>query len=169
MSLISTGEPRAPILVLTIGNPSRGDDAFGPVLAGMLQDWLAAKTPAVQQAIELISEQQLMVEHAMDLAGRQHVLFVDAAAQGDEPVALTPLSAPPPDASLNPFDSHRSSPAQLLSLCEAVLGTTPPPAELLTLTGSSFELDTPLSARAQAHLPQAWSLLQSWLDRVLHH
>jgi len=61
----------APVLVLAVGNPSRGDDALGPELAARLE---AAALPGV----EVIVEFQLQVENALDLVGRERVIFIDA-------------------------------------------------------------------------------------------
>ena len=30
----------APVVVFAVGNPSRGDDAIGPVICGRLAEWL---------------------------------------------------------------------------------------------------------------------------------
>ena len=48
------------VVVFAVGNPSRGDDALGPLLMAGLeqQDW-----PGVQ----LVSDFQLQIEHALDL------------------------------------------------------------------------------------------------------
>ncbi len=190
MSLMNARSDKAPILVLAVGNPSRGDDAFGPLLAQQLQTWLATQTADVQQAIELVTDQQLMVEHALDLQGREQVLFIDAAAQHDAPVALQTVSktatasapsgrprerateqgaAPhehrvPREPAVN---SHSCTPSDLLALFESLLNAPPPLADLLTLRGHGFELGAPLSAEAQALLPQAWRLLEAWLTEAL--
>ncbi len=66
-----------PVLLLAVGNPSRGDDALGPRLAELAE---AANLPGV----EVIVDFQLQVEHALDLVGRERVIFVDAGA-GTEP------------------------------------------------------------------------------------
>ncbi len=190
MSLMDARGGKAPILVLAVGNPSRGDDAFGPLLAQQLQAWLAAQTADVQQAIELVTDQQLMVEHALDLQGREHVLFIDAAARHDAPVALQTVSktatasAPSgrphghgPDQGLAPHNhralrepavnSHSCTPSDLLALFQSLLNEPPPQADLLTLKGHGFELGAPLSPEAQALLPQAWRLLEAWLTKAL--
>ncbi|MGQ0597740.1 hydrogenase maturation protease [Aquabacterium sp.] len=178
MSLMDDCIGQAPILVLAVGNPSRGDDAFGPLLAQQLQSWLATQTAEVQQAIELITDQQLVVEHALDLQGREQVLFIDAAARHDAPVAMQAV-APAPDATkpssqhdqpIQPsVNSHSSTPGGLLALYQSLLNQPPPRADLLTLRGEGFELGAPLSDTAQALLPQAWQLLQGWLDQALAH
>lgn len=181
MSLMEARCGQAPVLVLAVGNPSRGDDAFGPQLALLLQGWLNTQTTEVQQAIELITDQQLVVEHALDLQGRTHVLFVDAAAQHDAPVALQAVPQPhgtgaersltnrpsKPDTPM--VNSHSSTPGDLLALYQSLLNQPPPRADLLTLKGQGFELGAPLSDKAQALIPQAWQLLQGWLNQALAH
>jgi hydrogenase maturation protease len=159
-----------PILVLAVGNPSRGDDAFGPMLAEQLMDWLAQQPEATSRLIDVIVDQQLVVEHMLDLQGRSHVLFVDAAAsslQGDQIVALqampVPLVTQADPAAMPTISSHSSTPTQLLALHQSLLCTAPPPADLLTLTGHGFELGQPLSDQARQHMPQAWQALQQWL------
>jgi hydrogenase maturation protease len=69
---------RASWLVLAVGNPSRGDDALGPALLERLRD---AGVDAAGD-VELLTDFQLQIEHALDLQGRQAVLFVDAARPG---------------------------------------------------------------------------------------
>lgn len=155
-----------PILVLAVGNPSRGDDAIGPLLAARLQEWLALQAADLTALVEVIVDQQLMVEHVMDLAGRTRVLFVDAALRSDTPVALRALATQPQLPLARHVDSHRCTPQQLLSLCLNLL-QAPPPASLLTVQGHGFELGAPLSDAAQASLPQAWTCLQSWVEEGL--
>lgn len=166
MSLLHAEVAKAPVLVLAVGNPSRGDDAFGPLLAQRLQSWLAQQGEATRSYIEVITDQQLVVEHVFDLQGRQVVLFIDAAAQGD---TLVNLQAIAPQARPQAVSSHSSTPAQLLSLYRALLQQVPPPADLLTLTGRGFELGAALSPGAQAGMPLAWAHLQGWLKKALQH
>ena len=67
--------PVAPLLVLAVGNPSRGDDALGP----RLLDALHAAGADLDGQVELLGDFQLQIEHVLDLRGRRAVLFVDAA------------------------------------------------------------------------------------------
>jgi len=158
---MSTEHGKAPVLILAVGNPSRGDDALGPLLATRLQEWLGLQHADLQRDVEVITDQQLLVEHVLDLQDRACVLFIDATAQGEAAVSLvavTPLARPVP------VSTHSSSPTQLLSLYQQLLHAAPPPAHLLTLRGHGFELGAPLSEAAQATVPQAWSCLQAWLS-----
>lgn len=67
----------APLLVLGWGNPSRGDDALGPMLVDALVAYAGRALPA--GTVDCLSDYQLQIEHALDLVGRERVLFVDAA------------------------------------------------------------------------------------------
>ncbi len=138
----------APVLVLAVGNPSRGDDAIGPELAARLA---AAGLPGV----EVIDEFQLQVENALDLAGRERVIFVDAGTGTQPPYELRRIEA----ATEFLHTSHALSPQAVLATYRRVTGNEPPEAWLLCVRGESFELGEPLSAAARDHLSAAWPAL----------
>ena len=76
----------APVVILACGNPSRGDDALGPILLDRLQAWLeSAGCAGLADDFELIGDFQLQVEHALDLIGRRLALFIDAGQQTPAP------------------------------------------------------------------------------------
>jgi len=139
---------RAPVLVLAVGNPSRGDDALGPELAARLE---AAALPGV----EVITEFQLQVENALDLVGRERVIFVDAGTNMPAPFELRQIAA----AEEFLHTSHALSPEAVLATYLRVTGTAPPESWVLCVRGESFELGEPLSAAASDHLTAAWSAL----------
>jgi len=62
-----------PVLVFGYGNLSRGDDALGPLLLERINDICNLAE------IEILTDFQLQVEHALDLDNRTLVLFVDAS------------------------------------------------------------------------------------------
>lgn len=145
----------APLLVLAIGNPSRGDDALGPLL---LERLLHADMPSAGD-VDLLTDFQLQVEHALDLDTRQGVLFVDAAHPGvTRGATLTPIY---PDASLRPA-SHALRPQAVLQVAMQLRGHAPP-AWLLAVEGQNFALGEGLSALAEHHLDAALLLAQAWL------
>jgi len=141
---------RAPVLVLAVGNPSRGDDALGPMLAERLE---AAALPGV----EVITEFQLQVENALDLEDRERVIFVDACVGTDGPFELR--EAVPAADFLH--TSHALSPEAVLATYLRIKGEAPPPATILCVRGESFELGEELSSDAAAHLQAAWPTLAS--------
>jgi hydrogenase maturation protease len=132
----------APKLVIAIGNPSRGDDALGP----MLLDRLAA---LALPDVELITDFQLQVEHALDLVGRDEVTLVDADAAGTAPFRYTMVS-PSADRSVS---THALSPAALLDTYRRVVDAAIPPTWLLAIRGYAFELGAPLSPAAGTRRP----------------
>ncbi len=146
----------APVLVLACGNPSRGDDAVGPELAQALER--SCEAAIARGELEVLTDFQLSVEHALDLRGRQRVYVVDAAASGPE-VSLEPLTARRDDS----FTTHRLSPWALLQVYRDVEHAPPPACSLLAVRGERFELGEPLSQRAQANVARALELLRAEL------
>jgi hydrogenase maturation protease len=142
----------APVLVLAVGNPSRGDDALGPEIAAKLE---AAALPGV----EVITEFQLQVENALDLVGRERVIFVDAGSGTPAPFELRRVAANPDFL----HTSHALSPEAVLATYRRVTGNEPPEAWVLCARGESFELGDRLSPAAEAHIESAWLALLDWL------
>jgi len=138
----------APTLVLAVGNLSRGDDAAGPLLAERL---LATNVPGVEVLVEF----QLQVEHALDLAGRERVIFIDACVDAQEPWVERRLRAMPGLA----HTSHSLAPAQVLDTYRRITGNEPPPAVLLGLRAHDFELGAALSADTASACDLAWPRL----------
>jgi hydrogenase maturation protease len=148
----------ARLLVFGYGNPSRGDDALGPELIRLLEEEQGRRPGWAR--LTLLTDFQLQPEHALDLDGRDAVLFVDAAASGPQPYALTRLSAGR-DAS---YTSHALSPAAVLHVREAILERPAVPAYLLAIRGYGFELGEPMSEPALANLAAAREALSDLLQ-----
>jgi hydrogenase maturation protease len=149
----------APVLVLAVGNPSRGDDALGPLLAERLERWLARERIA---GVEVLSDMQLNVETALDLIGRRRVLVVDASASGDTPFACLPVG-PAHDHS---YSTHSVSPQAILQVYLDLGLREPPRTELLAVRGASFELGEALSPAGRRHLETAWLFLRDWCSEA---
>jgi hydrogenase maturation protease len=145
----------APVLVFGVGNPSRGDDALGPALAERLEHWLQAEGIA---GIEVLSDLQLNIEHALDLEGRRQVLIVDAAVGGNAPFTCEKVR-PERDVS---YSSHAVSPQAVVQIYRDLRLPNPPETDLLAVRGTSFELGDGLSLEAERNLEAAWVFLQSW-------
>lgn len=147
----------APRLALAVGNPARGDDGAGP--------WLAERLRALAlPGLEVLEDYQLQVEHALDLAGREAVLFIDAAHPGAWPaadpergLALWPLQP----AQALPALSHALTPAGVLHVAQR-LGQPLPRCWMLAVQGECFGLGEGFSAAMRARLPQALERAQAW-------
>jgi hydrogenase maturation protease len=142
----------APRLVIAVGNPSRGDDAIGPLIAERLEALGLA-------GVEVLTDYQLQIEYALDLRGREEVIFVDASARGDAPFTLAPLAARRDPS----FTTHALSPQALLEGYRRLTGEAPPRARVLAVRGYEFALGAPLSRDAAENLERALGALVSQL------
>jgi len=147
----------APTLVFGWGNPSRGDDALGPLFVEHFGA-LAARHPE-WGAVECLTDFQLQVEHALDLQGRRRVLFVDASIDAARNCSLQRIEAAR-DAG---FTTHAMSPQAVLAVFAEIDDGAPPPAWVLAMRGERFELGEPLSATAQESLQAALALAADWV------
>lgn len=145
----------AQLLIFGYGNPSRGDDALGPLLIERLESRLTEDQRLNAGGIEGLTDFQLQVENALDLAGRRLVLFVDAHVDCPPPWRLSPLE---PSRDMT-YSTHAISPASVLRVYRDIHGRTPPPSFLLGVRGESFELGEPLSRTAAANLEAALDLV----------
>jgi len=141
-----------PLLVFGWGNPSRGDDALGPLFVERIE---AGKLPGV----ECLTDFQLQVEHALDLHGRQRVLFVDASLEAAAPFVAARI-APAKDAS---FTTHAMTPQAVLQVYRDLEDEDPPPCWLLAIRGERFELGEAPGAEARQNLEAALAWAMQWL------
>jgi len=148
-----------PLLVLGIGNPSRGDDALGPTFVERAGALLAPEI--LGGRLELLTDFQLQIEHALDLEGRSRVFFVDASVSASPPFELTRVM---PEVGAA-FTTHAMSPAAVLETHRKVAGE-PPEAWLIAIRGERFELGEPLSGPASENLEAALAALVAEVRRA---
>lgn len=141
----------APILIFGWGNPSRGDDALGPLFVERIA---ALGLPDV----ECLTDFQLQVEHALDLVDRQRVLFVDASIAAAAPFTVSPLR-PARDAS---FSTHTMTPAAVMQVYRDLRDEDPPPCLQLAIRGERFELGEAVSPAAMVALDAAIAWTRNW-------
>ncbi|MCB1907584.1 MAG: homospermidine synthase [Rhodocyclaceae bacterium] len=136
------------LVVLAAGNPARGDDALGPLLAERL-----AVLPL--PGLRLISDFQFQLEHALELAGARRALFIDAHRSQRAPVCLGEIDA---DAGCGQA-SHVLTPAEVLAVADRI-GQPRPPAWQLSLRGEDFGLGRPLGPSGRLVLAFGWGVLR---------
>lgn len=158
MQTALSGNKVAPVLVFGYGNPSRGDDALGPRLVEALQ---GGTFGAAHSAVEFLTDFQLQIEHALDLAGRRLVLFADAHVTCDAPYLFQRLDEARDDS----YTTHAMSPAAVLHVYRRVCRENPPAVFLLSLRGERFELGEALSRPAAIHLAEAIQFSGDLLSR----
>ncbi|MDP2352829.1 MAG: hydrogenase maturation protease [Pseudomonadota bacterium] len=144
----------SPLLILAIGNESRGDDALAPLLIRQIQT-------GDHQDVEFIEDFQLQVEHVTDLVGRTAVLFVDADMSCAPPFHFSAIAAEQD----NSYTSHAMTPFALLHTFKQVYGSDAPPCFLLRVRGYGFELGDGLSKEAESNLQQAAAMAKEWLGK----
>jgi hydrogenase maturation protease len=143
----------APVLIFGWGNPSRGDDALGPLLVERIE---ALGLPGV----ECLTDFQLQVEHALDLENRSRILFVDASVDAPAPYRHSRLFAAR-DAS---FTTHAMTPEAVMQVYVELHDEEPPPCTLLAIRGERFELGEPLSTATRGNLDAALEWARRWLE-----
>lgn len=143
-----------PVLLFGYGNLSRGDDALGPLLL----EYVEAHCDVDE--IEILSDFQLQIEHALDLENRRLVLFVDASVACVNAFDFTVLE-PVRDKS---YTTHAMSPAAVLDVYQSIKKQTPPPCFLLSIKADKFELGDGLSANAENNLAEACRFAERLLN-----
>ena len=143
-----------PILIFGYGNPSRGDDALGPALVSRIEQRIQ-DGHRLSDKIELLTDFQLQVEHAMDLSGREFVIFVDAAVDLPDAYTYNSLQA---DRDIS-YTTHAMSPAAVMYVHKSITGTKPPPCHLLSIRGHDFDLGKSMSSEARNNLDMACNFL----------
>jgi len=122
-----------------------------------MHDLLVKRNP---DGVDVLTDFQLQIEHAIDLEHRERVLFVDASTSATAPFEIRPLEAER-DAS---YTTHAMSPASLLSVYRQINRREPPPAWLLSIRGYEFGLGLPLSAQARQNLEAAFEYISALLN-----
>lgn len=154
----------APVLILAIGNESRGDDALAPLLLRRIEQWLLS-AGVDREKFELIEAFQLQIENTLDMQGRELIMFMDAGIETPAPFSFTRAEA---TETPNLF-SHALTPAALLTLYPQIYHQAAPPAFVLCLRGEAFELGTDLSSEAEGRLEQALDFVQGLLRQTDVH
>ena len=143
-----------PILVFGYGNLSRGDDALGVLVI----EHIEARFDLTN--IDLLTDFQLQIEHALDLENRELVIFVDASVKGETAFEFTRLQ---PVRDLT-HTTHAMTPSAVLDTYQTIKKQTPPPCFLLAIGAESFELGEDLGEKAAKNLVQAREFIETLLN-----
>lgn len=147
----------APILIFTYGNPARGDDALGPEMHDLLETY-QQKTKELNN-VELQTDYQLQIEHAVDLEHRDIILFIDASMTAPAPYEFYQLQAEQDES----YTTHAISPAAVLSVYQQINKQNPPPSYMLTIRGYEFDLGQGMTEQAEINLQQSFEFVKQLL------
>lgn len=151
------------LLVLTIGNPYRGDDGAAPVLQSLLQGKLRSSTEQNTNLSVVFEEvYQLQPEHIYDLENADWVLILDAEFNLEQPYRMVRV-----EASNNPaIGTHSVAPTDLLGYFNKLLSKPAPDCFLFTIRANDFDfvehLSKPCSDAIQAAIEPLWH----WLNKL---
>ena len=147
----------APVLIFAYGNPSRGDDALGPAMFELLEKNKQQNNELAR--IDLLTDYQLQIEHAVDLEQREGVLFIDASVSATAPYEFYPLQAERD----NSYTTHAMSPVAVLDVYQQINQRKPPPTYMLTIRGYEFGLGQALTEQAKKNLQQGYEFINKLL------
>jgi hydrogenase maturation protease len=151
-------EEHAPVLIFTYGNPSRGDDALGPAMFDLLEQY--RQETGRRNDIDLLTDYQLQIEHAVDLEQREYVLFIDASVSCPAPYAFHKLLPKQDDS----YTTHAMSPAAVLAVYQQINQQPPPPSYLLTIRGYEFGLGQEITEEAEKNLQHGLKFIKRLLE-----
>jgi hydrogenase maturation protease len=149
-------------LVIGYGNPMRGDDGVGPVLAERLSDRLP--TWEAEQ-VKCISCMQLMPELANEMAAARRVIFVDASMDIQPGhVTIRRVTGKPPGYSF----SHHLTPGAMLDLCWRAFNAAPD-AWVVAIGAESTQIGDVLSLLAAQAVDRLTGHLAYRLERQVRN
>ena len=137
------------VLLFGYGNASRGDDGLGPAFIERIESLQPAHPEWPK--LDLLTDFQIQVEHALDLKGRDCVVLIDASVAAEAPFSYERIFPGGEPA----YSTHIVLPQTLLRVYEVVTGEPAPPAYLMGIRGEHFELGDSLSPAASANLERA--------------
>lgn len=135
----------AKVLVVAVGNPLRGDDAIGPLVA---RDLAAI---ADGESIDVVTCQQLTPELTENIAGAQRVIFVDAAV--DVPPGQVRWAAVQAGTRTCGTFSHQLTPSLLMGYTKSLYKKCPH-AFQVSVGGALFDYCEGLSPEVRAAYPE---------------
>ncbi len=140
------------VLVIGYGNPLRGDDGAGRLVAGALYDaWPESR-------VRVEASHQLLIEMAAAAAESDFVVFIDAARDG-APGTVTQRPVLPEPASDDSL-THHLTPETLLAAARLWYGRAPE-AALICVGGGDFSHGERLSPPVAAALPELTSRVRA--------
>ena len=147
-------------LILACGNTTRSDDGVGPRLAEWAEERFCNRAD-----VRVVSQQQWTPELAEEIAAAEAVIFVDSSAESAPGhVRLISVEA---KAGESGAATHHVDACELLGLAQALCGSRPAHAMLLTVGCGSTEFGETFSDCVEAALPRAQTVLEEAVLRFI--
>jgi hydrogenase maturation protease len=150
----------ADVLVIGYGNPLRGDDGVGCVVA----EEIAKRIFDPASKVKVVACHQLNPELAEAIADTRAVFFVDAS------VELKPgevkVSTVAPDRFSPAGSTHHMKPSALLATASELYGQAPP-AKAIVIGAASFDIGMPLTPTVRAAVRDALRVIEKEIAACL--
>lgn len=151
----------AEILVIGYGNPLRGDDGVGCIVA----EEIAKRISGPESKVEVVACHQLNPELAEAVAGTRAVIFVDASV--DVKPGHVRVSAVTPDRFSPAAFTHTLKPSALLATASELFGQAPP-AKAVVIGAASFDVGMQLTPEVRAAVATAMRAVEREIAAYLH-
>lgn len=145
------------VLIVGYGNPLRGDDGVGWVVAERLRELTLSEAVSIRTCI------QLTPELAADLSEAEIAILIDVRAE--EPAGKISCQQVKPLHYL-PSSSHHLNPSALLSYTYQLFGKAPQ-TYLISINGTEFGYQAHLSPQVQEAVPKAVKVIVELLKSIL--
>lgn len=146
-------------LVIACGNPMRGDDGVGPVVASRVE---AQRSARANKPHRFIITHQLLPEHALDLAQAKQAILIDARVAEGETPGVVRVEAVTPDRLLDELGqtgkdtraglTHHWTCPRLLAVADALYGRAPR-AYAVSVSAEDFDHGDTLTPAVMAAVP----------------
>jgi hydrogenase maturation protease len=146
------------ILIYGYGNPGRQDDGLGIFLSERIDNWIKQENI---QSVKVDYNYQLNIEDAVEIAGKDMVIFVDASKEKISDYSFTRVK---PSDRLQ-FTTHTVSPSYLLNLCE-VFYNKKPDVYLLHIKGYKWDFMENITEEAINNLKKAYDFLTEFIINI---
>ncbi|MGP0093316.1 MAG: hydrogenase maturation protease [Xanthobacteraceae bacterium] len=150
------------MLVVGIGNPDRGDDGIGPLIARQLVGRVSRDVAIIERSGDALA----LIE---DWADRDAVILVDAAAAGSAPgsVHRIDLMTDELPAELSLSSTHAFGVAEAVGLART-LGLLPTRVIAYAIEGANFDPGAPLSPKVAAAADEVVKRVAAELYQLEH-
>jgi hydrogenase maturation protease len=156
------------ILIQAIGNPSRGDDALGPLLIEQTETWWDLEKSQTPLSLEFEWAYQLQIEQCEQWSHFDQIIVIDAHCNlaADKTFEWTELKPLPELSDIGLISSHQVGPEAILTLNHYHYPQQNPRVFLLGVRGIDFDLKEELSAEAQVSLISALAFLKGYVKSL---
>ena len=150
----------ADVLVIGYGNPLRGDDGVGCVVA----EEIAKRICDPQSQVRVVACHQLNPELAEAIADTRAVIFVDASV--DLKPGEVQISTVAPDQFSPAGITHHMKPSALLATASELFGQAPP-AKAVVIGAASFDMGMQLTPQVRGAVTRAMKLIEKEIAACL--